>query len=43
MIAHDGGHCTSSAYLFNDLRQTLAAGLRVFDTPHLLTGEITRS
>jgi hypothetical protein len=38
MIAHDGGQCTSSAHLFNDLRQPLAAGLRVFDTPHPLTG-----
>jgi hypothetical protein len=38
MIAHDGGQCTSSAYLFNDLGQPSAAGLRVFDTPHLLTG-----
>jgi hypothetical protein len=38
MIAHDGGHCTNSAHLFNDLRQSLAAGLRVFDTPHPLTG-----
>jgi hypothetical protein len=38
MIAHDGGQCTSSAYLFNDLGQPPAAGLRVFDTPHLLTG-----
>jgi hypothetical protein len=38
MIAHDGGQCSSSAYLFNDLGQPSAAGLRVFDAPHLLTG-----
>jgi hypothetical protein len=38
MIAHDGGQSTSSAYLLNDFGQPSAAGLRVFDTPHLLTG-----
>jgi hypothetical protein len=38
MIAHDSGQRTSSADLFNDLGQPSAAGLRVFDTPHLLTG-----
>jgi hypothetical protein len=38
MIAHDGGQCTSSVYLFNDLGQPSAAVLRVFDTPHLMTG-----
>jgi hypothetical protein len=38
MIAHDGRQRTSSAHLFNDLGQPLAGGLRVFDTPHLLTG-----
>jgi hypothetical protein len=35
--AHDGGQSTSSAYLLNDFGQPSAAGLRVFDTPHLLT------
>jgi hypothetical protein len=38
MIAHDGGQCSSSAYLFNDLGQPSAAGLRVFDTTDPLTG-----
>lgn len=38
MIAHDGRQCTSSAYLFNDLGQPLAAGFGVFDSTHLLTG-----
>jgi hypothetical protein len=36
MIAHDGGQSTSSAYLLNDFGQPSAAGLRVFDTPHLV-------
>lgn len=38
MIAHDDGECSGFAHLFNDLGQPSAARLRVFDTPHLLTG-----
>jgi hypothetical protein len=38
MIAHDRGHCASSAHLFNDLGQPSPARFRVFDAAHLLAG-----
>jgi hypothetical protein len=37
MIAHNGGQCTGSANLFNDLREPATARLRIFDAAHLLT------